>query len=163
MREVWQQNETQVQGMSPEDAQWLHLVYRSIYRLQLQSCWTDVNKIMRISIPNLPGAYLSLFCLNLPDTGKFDRRLQLMWKQPGDFLPCLSLHWCTKVWYSGTPQDRLSQSSTALTKDKFLLSQGPEKAPKDTGSFPALFYINALFHQQHWNIFKVAPSFNDMV
>jgi len=46
-----------------------------------------MNKMMRISIPNLPGAYLSLFCLYVPDRGRFDgRSLQLVWKQPGDIL-----------------------------------------------------------------------------
>lgn len=64
-----------------------------------------LNKIMRISIPNLPGAYLSLFSLNLPD-----RRLQLVWKQPGDILPWSLLAVLNQTDTNWTPLDRLSQS-----------------------------------------------------
>lgn len=130
--------------MSPVDAQWLHLVYRSIYRLELQSCWTDMKKIMRISIPHLPGAYLSPFCLNLPDRGKVWQETLAGVKTTWGYSSPASL--CSGVPSSDSMLDKLTQSSPqaaqTLTKDKFLLSQGPGK-----GTQGYRFLLSPVFYQ----------------
>lgn len=164
MRQKTEQNETQVQSQSPGDAQWLHLVYRSIYRLQLQSCWTDMKKDdenLHLKSPR------SLFISLLPQSS-WHRKV---WrketpdgvKQPRTFLPSPL---CSPAANSFSMMDRLSQSnasgSRGIDLSKYsmaFLSQSPQKDAwgwmLTADSFSALqIFIN------HINeIFKKSLSF----
>lgn len=88
--------------------------------------------MMRISVRSLPGVYLSLFCLNLPDTGRFDgRRFQMVWNNLGH---SYSAPLCSPAANSFSMMDRLSQSNASGSRGTDLskysmafLSQSSQK------------------------------------